>query len=228
MTTAFNQMVVDSQKANERKLQMLAGLSHDLRTPLTRLRFRAELVQDPHAMEAFLQDISVMQNMINQFMAYVHGQTESSLGRPTDVTQQIHKVLIEFAEVNDAPSYRVEGVKAELPDLAFQRLLHNLLDNAVAHGGGKVMVSLALKSNAPKPEAVMTVFDGGRGMTPSEFQRAMQPFVRLQEDIGAGHCGLGLAIVGHIAEQLDGSIGIENHPEFGFGISFTWPISVNT
>ena len=110
-------------------------------------------------------------------------------------------------------------VEHKAPDLAIQRLLTNLIDNALAHGGSPVQVELTQRGT----QAVLTVYDHGAGMTDEQFVRAQEPFVRLRQSPGElGHCGLGLAIVAQIVRQLGAQLSLapaSNGRPFGISVS---------
>ena len=107
------------------------------------------------------------------------------------------------------------------PDLAVQRLLANLVDNALAYGRAPVGVSL--RSGAAG--TALCISDGGPGMNDEDFQRAQQPFVRLTRTRSElGHCGLGLAIVAQMARQLGGSLHTVRGADGRFGITLSLPL----
>jgi two-component system, OmpR family, osmolarity sensor histidine kinase EnvZ len=226
MVRAFNQLVDKVKQADAKKLQMLAGLSHDLRTPLTRLRLRLETQFSGPETEDLALDIDAMQNMVNQFMAYVHGDSQASLGQPDSVIEQILHVISHYPNQACRVNFMFNDPELKLPDLAFQRLLTNLLDNAFTYGEPPVEVLLFYRETDGMHEAVLTVYDCGAGMNAEDFLKAQQPFVRLEHaksDIG--HSGLGLAIVAQIANQLNGVLQSERESQKGFGISFAWPMT---
>jgi two-component system, OmpR family, osmolarity sensor histidine kinase EnvZ len=224
MVQAFNQLVDEVKSADARKMQMLAGLSHDLRTPLTRLRLRAETrFEEPDA-EAYEQDISAMQKMIDQFMAYVHGNARGRLGELQHVTEQIIQVLQNYSDEECSAQLLLDDSELKLPETAFKRLLTNLIDNALAYGGAPVRLVLVQKNDPLQATAALTVYDQGAGMSAREFEQALQPFVRLSESNEVGHSGLGLAIVAQIADQFGGNLQVVSQTDQLFGIEFSWPI----
>jgi two-component system, OmpR family, osmolarity sensor histidine kinase EnvZ len=225
MVRAFNQLVEEVQSADKKKMQMLAGLSHDLRTPLTRLRLRAETrFQEPDA-QAFEQDISAMQRMIDQFMAYVHGNTRASLGREESVVEQLSRLMSHYPENTHSLDIAFNDPSLSLPSLGLGRILTNLMDNALAYGTAPWEVKLHERIIEGVHFAVITVYDGGQGMTAAEFEIAKQPFVRLGDAQGVGHSGLGLAIASQIADQLNGRLSTHRRSDGRFGIEFAWPIT---
>jgi two-component system osmolarity sensor histidine kinase EnvZ len=190
-----------------RRRQALAGLSHDLRTPLARLRLRAECeLADPlrGRVEA---DLDAADRMIRQFMGYLESEDgEQAAGWPEPVDEVLRHALRPYVERH--------GVQARLdlqtdtpplaPDLALQRLLSNLVDNALAHGQGQVTVEL----QAGPADWTLWVADQGRGIAAAELAAALQPFVKLPGGRGreCGHAGLGLAIVAELARALGGRV----------------------
>jgi two-component system, OmpR family, osmolarity sensor histidine kinase EnvZ len=225
MVQAFNQLVDEVQSADQKKMQMLAGLSHDLRTPLTRLRLRAETrFQEPDAKE-FEQDISAMQKMIDQFMAYVHGNTRSGLGREALVVDQLSRLISQYPDEVCGLNNALNDTDLTLPEMGFQRLMTNLLDNALAYGAAPLEVLLHARVDNGVRFAAITVYDSGKGMNELDFHRAKQPFVRLSDDSGVGHSGLGLAIASQIADQLNGKLSACRRADGMFGVEFAWPIS---
>jgi two-component system, OmpR family, osmolarity sensor histidine kinase EnvZ len=235
---SFNGLVDEVQQADARKLQMLAGLSHDLRTPLTRLRLRLETELEsqltPRSSEALQADLSAMQTIVNQFMAYVHGNSRAGLGAPDEVEPGVRRALVAYGDEVCAFDVRGDASQLKLPDLALSRIVTNLVGNAQSYGRSPIEVALAPAASMPElaayapraDEWALAVFDGGEGMTPEQFEHALQPFVRLDESTGgSGHCGLGLAIVHQLAHQLGGQLLRCNpHPSATqrFGIAFVW------
>jgi two-component system osmolarity sensor histidine kinase EnvZ len=116
------------------------------------------------------------------------------------VAQIVGQYRLDGAEVR---LLRCEGEHVLVPDLAMQRVMTNLIDNALTHGSGQVEVDLWRQEG----EVFVVVYDQGRGISTYDMERAVQPFLRLNDITGAaGHCGLGLAIVVQIAQQLCGRL----------------------
>lgn len=188
----------------------LAGLSHDLRTPLARLRLRAETECSEAVWARMEPDFSAVDRIIEQFLAYVRGQSNVVAGgavRP--LCALVEEVVARYrADGCDVAliSCRAPGVL--VPEAGAQRALANLLDNALTHGRAPVEVELEVKDR----EARLIVFDRGQGIAKADLAKALQPFVRLAKTPGIdrGHCGLGLAIVAQVARQLGGRTAL--HP----------------
>jgi two-component system osmolarity sensor histidine kinase EnvZ len=113
-----------------------------------------------------------------------------------------------------------DSVARALPETALRRLLGNLLDNAFDHGAAPVLLQLQREGAA----LCLRVEDGGAGIAAADFERAQQPFVRLDESRGVGHCGLGLAIAAQLARQLGGHLRLrERSPAAPFAIELLIP-----
>lgn len=217
---AFNQLAHQTAAAAQARQQLLAGVSHDLRTPLARLRLRAETQCEPALADALTADLLALERIVNQFLAYVQGDTGAALGEPAPLVNSVRRVLHRYADQQPPLQLQLDEVEQLAPDLAVQRLLANLVDNALAYGAVPVGVVL----RATQQGAELCVSDGGRGMSDEEFQRAQQPFVRLTRTRSElGHCGLGLAIVAQVARQLGGRLGVRREADGRFVIVFSLP-----
>ncbi|XVJ69724.1 MAG: hypothetical protein HEQ39_08760 [Rhizobacter sp.] len=226
VVTAFNQLVAEVQRADQTKQQMLAGVSHDLRTPLARLRLRIETQCDELIAEELTADLFAVERIVSQFLAYVQGESKAGLGKPEAVMDVVSWVVSGYAEQGSKVEFAPSELRLELPDLAVQRALSNLIDNALSHGMAPVLVALSLTYRDEGGHGVLTVWDHGPGMSEAEFDRAQLPFVRLDDSrAGLGHCGLGLAIVAQIAHQLGGHLERSKLAGSRFGVSIVWPLS---
>ena len=234
ITAAFNALVQSVAEAQRTREHLLAGLSHDLRTPLARLRLRIETQCDEPVSAALLRDADAMGRIIDQFLAYIQGDAHLQLGLNAPLTETVQQVVSGYADQSVRMEVDQGGAASawetvdepddafitdEAPDLAVTRLLSNLIDNALAYGAPPVVVRLSKTDT----ELQLAVIDHGRGLSRSQFANALQPFVRLGEQNNAvGHCGLGLAIVAQIARQLGGRLESSRQGDT-FGIALVLP-----
>ncbi len=223
LVQAFNALAHQVTAAAGARQQLLAGVSHDLRTPLARLRLRAETQCEAPVAEALTADLLALERIVNQFLAYVQGDTAAALGEDAPLAGTVRRTVQPYIDDGQHVTLDLGAVAGHdpwAPDLAVQRLLANLLDNALAYGGAPVCVSL--RSTAAGSE--LCVSDGGPGMNEEDFQRAQQPFVRLTRTRSElGHCGLGLAIVAQMARQLGGRLHARRGADGRFGITLVLP-----
>lgn len=219
LVRAFNGLADQVSTAARARQQLLAGVSHDLRTPLARLRLRAETQCEPEVAEALTTDLYALGRIVDQFLAYVQGDSGVALGSSEPLDRTVRDVVLRYAE-SDAVSAHIEPVTMPVPDLALQRLLINLIDNALAYGKPPVEVVLS----ATDEGAELRVVDHGTGLSAEDFERAQQPFVRLTQARGElGHCGLGLAIAAQMARQLGGRLKVLRDAEDRFAIALSLP-----
>ena len=201
ITTHFNAMV-ERLAANRRdRATMLAGIAHDLRAPITRLRFRLSMValsQDER--ERCTGDLESLERITGQFLLYAGGGE-----RETMVTCPLDDWLAEVSAGYSAKDLRLDLVSsdADIRPVAMGRAVGNLIDNAFNYGKAPVVVRLKRNESSVDIE----VWDQGKGIPADRWERALQPFQRLDEARGAqGHCGLGLAIVSHVVDQHGGKV----------------------
>ena len=203
VSVAFNRMAGDLATMERERAMVLAGISHDLRTPLSRLRLAIEMSgTDRETAEGMGADVEEMDQVIGQFLAFARGEDEPH----ADV--DLNSLLSELAE-----SYRKRGKdvafkSGELPSLRFaplavRRAVANLVDNALHYVGGAIEIETAREGG----HAVIAVMDRGPGVPPAEAERLKRPFTRLDAArSGCGGAGLGLAIVERIARAHGGRL----------------------
>ncbi len=203
VTHAFNQMSADLARHDEDRALILAGISHDLRTPLTRLRLAAEMSAEESAREGMCADIDEMDKIIGQFLDFAR-DPEGEPAEPTD----LRAVVMHVAEPMLRRGARIEMKIAELPllrlrPLALLRLVANLLNNALRHGGGTAPIEIGTRVEGN--DVILEVMDRGPGIPAEEADRLKQPFTRLESArSGASGAGLGLAIVERVARSHGG------------------------
>jgi two-component system osmolarity sensor histidine kinase EnvZ len=209
---AFNQMAQDVEQANSDRALLLAGVSHDLRTPLTRMRLSTELMSgvEPELTEGMIRDIEDMDAILDQFMAYIRDGSAEPY-QPCDLNDLISEVV---APVNN-PEQRVGLYLQPLPELALRRLsikrlLTNLVENALNHGGTGVEITSYLDERAIPPCVVVSVLDRGPGVDQSKGEDLFTPFIRGDRARSTKGTGLGLAIVKRIADSHGISVQLLN------------------
>lgn len=201
VSRAFNQMSADLAANERERALVLAGISHDLRTPLARVRIAAELSADESLREGLAADVEQMDAVIQQFLDYARlDENEAML--PTDLKSLVQEVAQQFSAQAQSLSLDVHDVPV-LPvrPLLLKRALSNLLDNAIKYGGGEITVQLKREED----KVVLAVADRGTGIPIAQRATVKRPFVRLESArSNSTGSGLGLAIVERAARLHDG------------------------
>lgn len=208
LARAFNQMSADLARIDSDRALILAGISHDLRTPLTRLRMNIELSgADEQTRDSMIVDIEEMDATIGQFLDFAR-ETSGEAVQEIDLTG----LLGEIAEQYTRRGEEIATEFAAIPHLTLRaqgvrRAVTNLIDNALRHAGSKSPVLLALRGDAQ--EIHIDVCDRGKGIPEQEVERLKLPFTRLDAARGnASGAGLGLAIVDRIARSHGGRLNL--------------------
>lgn len=217
VTQAFNSMARNLERAESDRAMLLAGVSHDLRTPLTRLRLGVEMLPDnvdEQGRAAMIADIDDINAIIGQFLNFVRDENSerAALIDPAGLVGNLANRYLEKGHdlrIETSASPR----SAELRPLAMRRLLQNLIDNAIRYGEPPISV-VAREADGM---LVLEVLDRGPGIPPEAVERVLQPFTRLDMARGGGGTGLGLAIVDRIVRQHGGQLELE--PREGGGLA---------
>ena len=203
LASAFNRMASDLDSMERERAMVLAGISHDLRTPLSRIRLSLEMSgADLDSTRAMITDIDEMDAVIGQFLDYARGDSEAkSAGDLSAVLEDVaghYSALGRKVSLQDAPLPRFKFART-----AVRRAITNLVDNALRYAGDPV----ELHARAADGAVVVEVLDRGPGIPAAETERLKRPFTRLDASrAGPGGSGLGLAIVERIAHAHGGSL----------------------
>ncbi len=221
LTGGFNTMVQGLQAGDQEREVMLAGIAHDLKSPLTRLRFRLSLaglaLDDLQKAES---DLASLERIVGQFLFYAGGGDHECA-----VLVPLHQLLAEQVAGLDAEQLMLdlEPLERMVQPVALARAVANLVDNALSHGAPPLR--LELRAEAPHGSGFCIVlWDQGLGIPPDQWDLALAPFQRLDSARGgSGHCGLGLAIAARVARAHHGRLerwGGGNRSPGRFAIAF--------
>jgi two-component system osmolarity sensor histidine kinase EnvZ len=203
VAVAFNQMREDLSRLDQERATFLAGVSHDLRTPLSRLRLGIEMLPaDPATRRDLEKDIEDINGIIDQFMDFARDESREPIGK-----MDLNLLVRSAAERAQHSGTRISLTLDTLPPvmlrpLAMQRVINNLIDNALKHAGNDIEIQTLGQTDT----IVLSVLDRGGGIPPREVDRLKQPFTRLDSS-RSGHsgAGLGLAIVDRIVKLHGGT-----------------------
>lgn len=222
---AFNTMQARIAAYLKERMQLLAAISHDLQTPITRMKLRAELMDDCTEKDKLWNDLSEMEHLVREGVAYarsIHGSTEES--RRTNMDSFLESLVFDYQDMGK--QVQLVGKSATVIDTrphALRRVLVNLTDNALKFAGAaEVWVE------ANKGSLAITVMDRGPGIADAELAQVLQPFYRVENsrNRNTGGTGLGLAIAQQLAMALGGSLILSNREGGGLCAELKLPLNL--
>jgi len=217
---AFNAMQQRIAGYMAERVEILAAISHDLQTPITRMRLRTDLMDNEHDREKFRQDLDAMNSLVREGVTYartLHGATEPPLRIDADAL--LESMVADYEDVGQ--QVRLEG-KAGAPIVsrpnALRRILMNLIDNALKFG-----TDVRVQVHAEGGKLVVAVLDNGPGIPPDELEAVLKPFYRVESsrNRSTGGTGLGLAIAHQLAMAMGAELTLNNRAEGGLEARLT-------
>ena len=220
---ALNVMQLRLKRYVTYRTTMIGAIAHDLRTPLTRLRFRIEAVPDDLRAK-LAADIDEMEAMVSATVAFVQDTTRPGSRTKIEVSSLVETVMDEAAETGaDAAVEQVTRTVVDADPIALKRLVSNLVNNALKFGTrarGRVFSESGM--------AIIEVDDDGPGVPESEIERVFEPFHRLEQSRSreTGGVGLGLAVVRAVARGHGGDVTLQNRPDGGLRARVSLPLAL--
>lgn len=216
---AFNHMIYTLDQTERDRRIMLAGISHDLRTPLTRIRLSAEMMPDDDFLkEGLIYDVEDMDAILNQFISFMRDGSDEE-PQDTDINMLLQELIIQFKPLD------IRFTPQELPviqarSLSLKRLIGNLINNAKRYGAEPIEIS----AQADDEQLLISVADHGEGIPADKIADLMQPFVRGNDARTVQGSGLGLAIVKRIVDIHEGQLLIHNRAQGGLEAVISLPL----
>ncbi|MFL6659297.1 MAG: ATP-binding protein [Massilia sp.] len=220
-SAAFNAMQARIRQYIFQRTQMLAAITHDLQTPLTRMRLRLEKVGDAELQQRLVGDLSAMQEMVREGLDLARSMDTTENMQALDLDSLLGSVCCDATDAGQQVEIKGHTGRALMGrPMALRRCLVNLIDNAVKYGQ-QALVSVESVSGAAR----IRIRDNGPGIAPGEMARVFDPFYRIETSRSreSGGTGLGLTIARNIAEQHGGSIALANHPDGGLEVTMVLP-----
>lgn len=221
--SAFNRMQARLKRFVDDRTRMLAAISHDLRTPITSLRLRAELVDDEETRQRMLDTLEEMQRMVEATLAFAREEASSEPTRVVDLAALVESTADDLADLGADVTFTHPGrlIYACRP-LGLRRALRNLIENAVRYGQ-RARVRLETAAG----EHRIVIEDDGPGIPAEQVERVFEPFVRLEESRSqeTGGIGLGLSIARSIVRAHGGDIRLQNRAEGGLKVTVALPVA---
>jgi len=218
---AFIAMKNRIQRHIDQRTAMLASVSHDLRTPLTRLKLELALAEPSKRIEAMKSDLSEMEHMIDEYLAFARGEGGEAV-EPVTLWKLVHAVGADAARAGAKVEIDADPhLQLSLRSNAMRRALSNLVLNAAAHAD---RIAIAVKTT-PAGGVEIIIDDNGPGIPPEQFEEAFKPFNRLDESRNQNEkgVGLGLAIARDVARSHGGDLTLDRAPLGGLRAVFRLP-----
>ncbi len=214
----FNQMQDRLKLQLAERSRFLAAISHDLRTPLTRMKLRAEKISDGKLQSSFQEDLNEMAAMIDAAMDYLRGTGQPEAHQLLDITALVYS-MAEDAQYRGEP-ISVSGKSAPVmaQPMAMRRCLNNLIENAIRYGE-----RADIHIGETPDKVVISISDSGPGISEDKMEAVFAPFYRIEEsrNRNTGGIGLGLSIARDIVVQQGGSLTLRNGAEKGLIATLT-------
>lgn len=221
-TRAFNTMQKRLSDFIRDRMRLLAGISHDLRTPITTLRLKAEFVDDPAVREDLIKTIDELATICEATLTFTRAEAATEDTKVLDLGELVREVRHEFL-LADKPVVegQIDPVRCACRPVALKRAIRNLVDNAVRYGQ-----SAEVSVFRSDQHAVIRVDDHGPGIPADKIEEAFEPFVRLEtsRSVETGGIGLGLAIARGSIVAHGGTITLSNRPDGGLRAEIALPI----
>lgn len=219
VSRAFNDMALALLQAQQDRALLLAGVSHDLRTPLTRLRLSAEFLKDAEMRDGIIGDVEDMDEILEQFIAFIRDGSDEDPD-PESINILLEEVLHRFerdnihAVIKDVP-------RLMLKRLTMKRLITNLITNALKYGSPPVEIHTLVDGS----DVVLRVRDHGPGVNEKDIPMLLAPFSRGEVARTTSGSGLGLAIVSRIVDMHHGAMKLSNHEGGGLEVEIRLPVA---
>lgn len=225
VTQAFNHMSKGIKQLEDDRNLLMAGISHDLRTPLTRIRLASEMMsaQDEFLKDGIETDINDMNNIIDQFIDYIRhdSKDKAELGDLNILVEEV--VSVEMPADRNISLHTNKCPKIPLRYVAVKRALANLIQNSLRYTEGDIEIFTGLDESTNS--AYVIVSDQGEGIPDAEIEHLFQPFTQGDKARGTEGSGLGLAIIKRIVDTHGGSVELTNKPEGGLQAKVSLPLT---
>ncbi|NKB19532.1 MAG: HAMP domain-containing protein [Alphaproteobacteria bacterium] len=218
---AFNLMRERIQRTINQRTEMLAGISHDLRTPLTRMKLQLAMVGDSPEIADLRSAVEEMEKMVEEYLAFARGESAEQVA--TTNVSAILRDIVNGARINDTPVSLASKDRIFIPlkPNGFKRAVTNLVNNAILYGG-----NVAVEVTEITGAVQITVDDDGPGIPMEEREDVFKPFYRLDSarSPDTGGSGLGLTIARDVVRAHGGDLTIEESPLGGARIRIRLPM----
>ncbi|BBP00640.1 ATP-binding protein [Sulfuriferula nivalis] len=226
---AFNAMQSRIKRQIQHRTHMLAAITHDLQTPLTRLRLRMEKVDEADLRQKLINDLAGMQDMVREGLDLARSMDSAEKMQLLDIDSLLDSICADAIEAGQDVTLQGHAYTSVMAQPhALRRCLTNLIDNAVKYGQ-HARLQIVAENNGIQSHVVITIRDAGKGIPEDQLAMVFEPFVRLETSRSreTGGTGLGLTIARNIAENHNATLTLANHPEGGLVVTLRFPAPHN-
>ncbi len=219
---ALNQMQTRIQDLIRDRTQMLAAISHDLRTPITRLKLRAQMINDPKMTDALMHDLSEMEQMINETLSFAKQDASEKRLQQMDLLSLLNTLCNDAQDLGH--SVTIQSNEQRIPmlghPLSIKRALSNIIGNATRYAK-----NISIKTTIKHRSIFISITDDGPGIPDDELEQVLTPFYRAEHSRNreTGGTGLGLSVTQDIIKAHGGSIILTNHKPHGLCVTLRFP-----
>ncbi len=218
---AFNQMQERIRRFVEDRTRMVAAISHDLRSPVTRMRLRVEMLPEGEARERMLADLGEMETMVSSVLEFARGEATDELSQTVDLAAMLETVCDDASDLGLAADYAWESrLVCTCRPASLKRAFANLIENAARYGG-----RAAVRAGRLDGDIEVVIEDDGPGIPEAEMKKVFTPFYRLEgsRNRRTGGIGLGMTVARTIVHAHGGDIRLENREGGGLRVTVTIP-----
>ena len=219
--STFNEMQSRIRRFVEDRTRMLAAISHDLRSPITRLRLRTEMLEDGEPRERMLADLDEMEAMVASTLDFARGEAADEPTETIDLAATIETICDNATDIGLSAHYAWEArLLCSCRPVALKRALTNLVENAARYGG-----AATVRTKRTPHTIEVVIEDNGPGIPEAEMEKVFIPFYRLEgsRNRKTGGVGLGMTVARTIVRAHGGDIRLENRSEGGLRVIVTLP-----
>lgn len=220
-TEAFIQMQRRINRQVEQRTEMLAGVSHDLKTPLTRIKLQLAMMKPSKIIKDLQSDIVEMEKMVQGYLDFAKGREKEPAG-PVNISDLLRSIVSGYRKHHHNIDLKVQaGITISLNSNSFRRVIGNLLDNALRYGK-----NVEVNAVADEHEMHLTIDDDGPGISPKKRELVFKPFYRLDQSrsLETGGTGLGLSIAKDVVIGYGGDISLDTSPMGGLRVIINLPL----
>ena len=223
--TAFNDMQKEVVDYIKERTQLLAAISHDLRTPLTSLRLRLEFFPDSDDKTQLLHTLTIMEKMLAATLQFAKSDSHQEARQPCQLDQLLADIISDYDEKGVELEHQpIPQVTLPLPVVSVRRVIDNLINNAIQYAGNEATIELS--ATVSKEQLTLCVADTGPGINDEQLDDVVKPFTRLnaERDTASSNVGLGLSICQAIAAAYGGKLTLSANKPHGLRAEVTFSI----